>query len=329
MHRRAADAWTGGFTLLELLVVMALLGILMGIGVGFLQRRGDSLDIAVATVRDQVRVAASTARSRHVPTEVRLDPGDPERPASVVASVPQAVGEWHMEANAALDDDGNLPSVVTGTVEPGRFGDARRADLSRQTSLLDVQTGTRPVADLRDGFELRVDVRLDALEAMSVARLGSSLELKLDEFLVPIARVVSTEGGERAGPVVNLHGARPLSAYAWHTLALVHDGRRVSLFVDEQEADSAPLQLPILQKEDDRFEVSPGDAPILGLVDEVLLVAYDRGEVQTLPPGVLFQDAPRVIAFDRNGDLVTSVSFRVTIGDAGRDIRIGPGGIVE
>jgi len=41
-----------GHTLVEMLVVMALIGVLMGIGVGFLKRRGDDLEVALATVRE-------------------------------------------------------------------------------------------------------------------------------------------------------------------------------------------------------------------------------------------------------------------------------------
>src|SRR5690606_28938207 len=147
-----------GFTLLELLAVMALLGILTGLGVGMLQRRGDDLEQALRLVRNQVRVAALTARTRRLPAEVVVKPAGPTGLASVEARVLRPIGNWHMEETTRGDDDAGLESRVEGTPEPGRFGAARRPDLERQVALLALHAGRRSVFDLSDGFALRIEV---------------------------------------------------------------------------------------------------------------------------------------------------------------------------
>lgn len=317
-----------GFTLLEMLVVMALIGVLMGMGVGFLRRKGDALEVALASVRDQVRIASLTARSRHLPSEVVIDPGQ-DGPATVRARVLEPVGHWHMEEDPRDDESAGLPSSVTGLVEPGRFGMARRFDPDARAPLLYVQAGDRPVFDLRDGFSVRVDLRLDERFETTVARFGTSFELRLNDDLVPSAKMVGTEGGGRAGPSVSLAGKLPLSLGTWHTLQAVHDGRFFRLLVDDREVDSADANLPILQTPKDGFEVSPAADPVPGLVDEVMVMAYAFSEPMTLPIGVRIASDPWIIAFDRQGDLVEPVRFILAIDEDERTYRVGPGGIVE
>lgn len=323
-----ARARSGGFTLLEMLVVMTLIGVLMGMGIGFLRRKGDALDVALAAVRDQVRIAALTARTRHLPSEVVIDEGQGRRPI-VRARVLEPVGHWHMEADPRDDESAGLPSAVAGLVEPGRFGMARRFDPEREVGLLLVEAGDRPVFDLRDGFALRVDLKLDARESAIVARFGTSLEVRLDDDLVPSAKLVVTEGGGRADGSTTLQGTRALAIGRWQTLQVVHDGRRFALLVDDAEIASEAVRLPILQTDRDVFEVSPADAPVPGLVDEVMVMAYAFAEPIDLPPGVRITADPAVVRFDRQGDLVEPVDVVLAIDEDERRHHVGPGGIVE
>lgn len=323
-RRRAA-----GFTLLEMLVVIGLLGVLMGLGVGFLRRAGGGSDLALAIVRDQVRVAALTARTRHLPTEVVLESGGTERPAAVHARVLAPVGQWHMEDRQSLDDDAGLDSQLAGEVEPGRFGFARRPPLDRRTSLLSVPTQGRAAFDLREGFALRVDLRLEERTAMTIARLGTALDVRLDDDLYPTVKLVGTTGGGAAGAMVQAAGKRPLPIGRWLTLAVVHDGSRLSLMVGDQLADLVDAPLPILQTAGDVFVVSPGTEPVIGLVDEVQLLAYESGAEQLLPIGIELVASPSVFRFDRNGDLVEPCRFTLRDGDDERTHAIAPGGVVE
>ena len=69
-----------GFTILELMVVMGVLSVLFGLSFGFLQGAANDLELAEAVLRDQLRIAALTSRSRHLPTEVWVESGDDRRP---------------------------------------------------------------------------------------------------------------------------------------------------------------------------------------------------------------------------------------------------------
>ena len=59
-----ASGGAAGFTLLEMLVVMALIGVLMGMGVGFLRRSGDDFEVALAAIRDRAAQLALLDKRR-------------------------------------------------------------------------------------------------------------------------------------------------------------------------------------------------------------------------------------------------------------------------
>ena len=61
-----------GFTLLELLTVMALIAVLAGLGIGFLGAGANEMEIGWAVVNDQIRLAHETARGSGQPSEVRF-----------------------------------------------------------------------------------------------------------------------------------------------------------------------------------------------------------------------------------------------------------------
>ncbi|MGA0059615.1 MAG: prepilin-type N-terminal cleavage/methylation domain-containing protein [Planctomycetota bacterium] len=324
-----AAAHAAGFTLLEMLVVMALIGVLMGMGVGFLRRTGDDFEIALAAIRAATRAAQLTARTRHLPAEVVLDPGQ-DGPASVRARILEPVGHWHMEEDPRDDESAGVPSEVRGTVEPGRFGMARRSEESSRSALLTVRAGTLPVFDLRDGFAIRVDLKLEAAEEAVIARLGEGfVDLRLDADLRPVAKIVGTEGGGRSAGSVTLAGTRALSLHAWHTLELVHDRSHLRLLLDGREIGRETARLPVLQSASDVLEVSPADGPVQGLVDEVLVLAYTLSPPQRMPVGLQLAADPSVVRFDAEGDLDGPCAFRLTVEDDTRSYRFGPGGVIE
>ena len=81
-----------------------------------------------------------------------------------------------------------------------------------------------------------------------------------------------------------------------------------------------------LQKADDQFEISLGDAPVLGLVDEVQLLAYERGPLSELPIDVELIGLQGPVRFDRRGEVENADRFEVIRGDERAKREIGPGG---
>ena len=102
--RRTEACAAGGFTLLELLVVMGLLSVLTGMAVGVLGRRDPHM-IAASTIGGACRAAQVTARSQGVPTEVWLRPGVDNQPASVQTLLLRPVAVFGFEPGQSSYDE--------------------------------------------------------------------------------------------------------------------------------------------------------------------------------------------------------------------------------
>src|SRR5688500_5087839 len=88
---------SSAFTLIELMVVLALLGVLMGISIGAFRRAIPSSEIARNALGDALRQARLFAISENAPSSVRLEPGGPESWPTVSALGRKTVAGWHLE----------------------------------------------------------------------------------------------------------------------------------------------------------------------------------------------------------------------------------------
>ena len=318
-----------GFTLLEMLAVMTILSILIGLSLGFLQRGSSDLDVARSMLRDQVRLAHTTAKARGLPTEVVITPARPNQSGRIQARVLVPVGAWHLEPNEKWFDQALLPQL-TGKPDPaGRFGGAWRPDPTSQMSMLRVATGTRATFDLREGFAFRIELRLDARAPASVARLGRAFTLTLDADAVPEVKLTLADPGPRPGPTVTASAKRPLPLSAWCTLELVHDGASLILVVDGAEEARVSAKGSVFQEGKDLFEVSLGNAPIQGLVDEIQILAYQPADPHDLPGDVTIAGNERRIGFGRRGELLDSIELELVLGERREKLRVAEGGLLQ
>ncbi len=319
-----------GFTLMELMTVMTLIAVLAGLGIGLLGLGSNDMTIAWAVVQDQLRLAHDTARNSGRPTEVRFEQA---KAGMVVQSrVLASVGEWHLEPDE--DYYAGLRPELNGTpVEQGRYGWAMRADVEDGKTLFVVNSQGRARFDLSNGFSLRLEVKLEERVRTTVARFGQAFRLELDDRLVPSATLTLADPGPRPGRRVTVTGTRPLRLFQWTQLELIHDGYRLLLVVDGVNAATASARGECFQRRGDRLEISPGETPLHGLVDEIRLLAYELSEAQELPPSIELRGFQGPVGFDSRGKLRAPATIGTVIElvlDGESDKRsLAPGGVLK
>jgi prepilin-type N-terminal cleavage/methylation domain-containing protein len=299
-----------GFTLIELLVVSAVLAVLFGLAIGFLGRT-DPRAVADSILAGELRSAQLTARAEGLPTEVLVRPGLDGEPATVQSRLLQPVVAFRFEPGEPVLDDSLRGTFGGEDVAQGRFGHARKNRPGDKAPVL--RWAVPPeVADLREGFALRLDLHLESRGACTVLRLGGLAELQLDDDGLPKARVRLQGGAVGATPVAALRSKVGLPVRRWCTLDLACDGRAAWLSLDGRELDRAAADGRPLQDEGDVLDVSPGDAAVPGSIDEVRLFAYSFGQRQQLPVQLQPDRAYR-IPFDARGEATTSTAVRLLL----------------
>lgn len=322
----------GGFTLLELIAVLGILSVLLGVGVGFLNRGSTDADAAITAIRGQLRLAATTAQSDGLPTEVVFEGGQDGAASQIYARVLRDVGYWPFEERFRYLPRLLQPSL-NGTREPrGRFGAAWRAPVDAEGepsgTMFEVATEGSDRFYLDEGFAFRADVRIEARLGAVLTRYGRCFEVRWDDDLVP--SVVVTLGGDgMAGERIVVTDTRSLPMFDWATIEAVHDGRRLRLLVNDRLAGEREAVGEPFQENANLFLLSPRDAPMVGLVDDVILRAYGRSEPQFLPRDVVVRGLDEPLRFDRRGAPVTQPKIQVEFAEDARTFSVGLGGALQ
>ncbi|MEC8652458.1 MAG: prepilin-type N-terminal cleavage/methylation domain-containing protein, partial [Planctomycetota bacterium] len=223
---RRAEA---GFTLLELLTVIGIISVLMGIGLGYLGKTDPEL-VAQTILRGERRSAQMTARAEGVPTEVWVRPGVDNQPAAVQSRLLEPVVSFQFEPNQPFLDPRLRPALAGEEVAAGRFGAARRPHEEDRLPLL--RWPVPPLlADLRDGFVLRVDVYLEERRGCVLVDMPPMLEVRLDDRLVPDARLRVVDGQGQAQRK-SLQSSLSVPLRRWSTVEVGYDGRSFWLEID-------------------------------------------------------------------------------------------------
>ena len=127
----------------------------------------------------------------------------------------------------------------------------------------------------------------------------------------------------------------PLRLFQWTQLKLIHDGSRLLLVVAGLEAarQSARGECYQRPRQGDILEVSPGEAPLHGLVDEIRLLAYELGEPQSLPINMTLRGFQGPIGFDGRGQLRAPATIgtviELVLHDQVEQRSLAPGGVLK
>jgi prepilin-type N-terminal cleavage/methylation domain-containing protein len=297
------------FTLVEVLLVIALIAVILGLGLGAFARLDLGDRVAVAIVQDALRSAQNFAVGRAAPPRVRFD----VESGAMRAEGMQVVGTWHFEDESLRGAFGLDGSLYGGRiVDDGFQGKALSfvGEPSRSKAEFAVQFD--PAWDLRDGFSLRVALRphggTGRLTGGAVLALGESAGLETTEsgaVRAWIAAGVADENGE-----VRRGGRIPIETYPlalvdgrWSVVEVQYDRRQLRLWIDGALAAEVAEVAPVWNL-DGPIVISPATRPWAGAVDSLVVSCIAAREESRLPGGVAFaKDSPTEILFAPGGGL--------------------------
>jgi len=292
-----------GITLLEMLMVMAILAVVLGGGVGLFA----SLDLgrrqAAGLVKSVVRSAQNTAVARQMPARVRID----KKNHTIRAEALQVIGTWHFE-NRKLEGfgmEGSAPSQLFH--EDGFIGDAISFGRAfEQRALIPVDLD--PAFDFAEGFAVECAIRWEDTGGGKLLRIGREIKLDLGRtgaLKGTFVAAVRTEGEKikKGAQVVVESPSGTVSPNQWVRVRLQYDRRELVLLVDGVPVAVTEETAPVYEITD-ALELSDGTYPFPGSIDALIVsaVAADQ-EVELAGTATFGKDTPGWIQFAPGGGL--------------------------
>jgi hypothetical protein len=289
-------------TLLELLLVLAILAVVLGSGAGMFAALDVGRRQAVGLVKSVVRSAQNSAIARQSPARVRIDP----EAGTIVAESLQVIGTWHFEGReiegAFLLDGGHRNCQF---VEDGFLGHA--LSFGSTDGFAEIPVQHDPAYDFREGFAIDVAVRKDGRGGGRFLRFGKTAGIDIGargEIRGWFLSRIEEEGRAIPGNPVRVEtdeGVLPDGR--WTRVRLEYDRRRLALFVDGMAVEETPETAPVWRI-DEALVLSDPDRPFPGCIDSLVVSAVAADEVAELPETVRFlPDTIREIHFDAGGAL--------------------------
>lgn len=303
--RRGARVERRGFSLIELLLVVALVATMLGIGLGLFARIDLGDRIARSQVQNVLRSAHNWAVARQAPARVVID----AKAGVLRAEGLQTIGTWHFEREpleGALELDG---ANLGGRIAVGGFqGNCLSFAGTPSRSRAEIPVHKDPAYDFTSGFQVRCAVRTSGLSGGALLDLGGSVGLEtLDAGAVRAwfsSLTVDERGETKRGPPVTITTDRgALLPERWALVEAQYDRRVFRVLVD-----GAPLvevaEEAAVTKPDRALVLSPGVTAFPGAIDNLVIAAVAAADVTELPKGVEFgAKTPAVIAFAPGGAL--------------------------
>lgn len=316
-----------GFTLLELILVMGIIGVVAGVGLGMFASFDPGRRAAVGLVQNVLRQAQQSAVARRAPAVVRFD----TKSGKLTAEALEVAGTWHFESPAlegARGVDGE-PFDFPGEylARDGYTGKALNLARGGRRARVEIPLTDDPLLDPRRGFALEVALRPEALAASKVIDLGKvvTLAIRRDGGLdgKVVTRRIDELGRAVAGPAVAVRsGPGAMRPGRWTRVLLVYDRRELVLSADGvvlatrgEDRELWDLGGPLVLGGD--------DGPWRGALDQLVLSTVVADEAYELPPTVTFDPrTPPLIRFLAGGGLDPAlhagpVEFGLTFDDGG------------
>lgn len=270
-YRQAGSLRYGrGFTLIEMLVVIAIVSTLMAIGAITFQRQSARMkaDAVASTVDTAIRQARNSAIGTGAPAFVELD--DQSDPQRVVAWGYRVVGLWHFE-EGGFETKGafNHRGIVRGC-KPAEGKIGKCLNFAGGGS---VDCGSDPDFDLEEGGYLEAFV------------LGAT-DFTTTQFIFKKKNAYSLAVG-RDGVLTGNVGSQDLSALnfslppkRWTKVAFAWDRRNSMILIDDAVVAIGPAMKTRVSH--DSLLVGDDQAAFVGLIDEVRVMAAIPGRAVEL-----------------------------------------------
>jgi len=316
-----AQSFKRGLTLLELLLVMAIMGVVFGLGLGAFAALDAPDDASLGLVRSTLRSASNEALSRETEARVRFvretDVGG-EVVGALLPSKLFVAGTWHFETEAlkgAFGIDGAGFSLRT--VDDGFIGHALSLAQKGAEARFDVKKD--PAFDPSEGFVVELCLRSQAIEesAGHVLNIGNSIGIDLmpDGSLRGWIAPDFSTGKERAvasakGGTFMFAESGPHSVVAgrWSRVRLEYDRRRLAIDVDGRPYQRIAADLPVRELVGPMVLSNADRQGFRGDVDKLVVSLFQFTEPVELPRGVTFTEAtPREVVFSGGGGLDSAV----------------------
>jgi prepilin-type N-terminal cleavage/methylation domain-containing protein len=274
-----------GFTLVEILVVIALLSIIVGVSSAFLSHFNRRLLLQTTTghVATLVKAAQNAAREERSPVYMYVS----RENGWVEVWKGKLVGCWHGEDTNMTGAFGLQAKVEGISLTTGKIGKAFLLDFGK--SKIDLGSVSRYL--LRTGFTMSLWVYPDRCPQnapQTICQIGTDYCLGL----LPDYTLFVEVQGKR----VSTGHALPL--YQWTYLQLAHHQSQLSLLANHVAVYSQSFACKPVEQ--GSFLVG---SSFQGRVDEIKLAALAPWESLFLPDGIAFAHAPARIVFNSDGRL--------------------------
>ena len=286
-----------GFSLLELMVVMAIMSALFGIGIGAFHKLNRAERVAERAVKDVLRSARLFARAESAPASMLVRPSTGE----VVSMGLRTVGNWHFE-----DADGTGWPVPANHPFDALVRDGQIGSGLHLTANAELVIPSPPGAfDSLSGFGVDVAVRPEAEgRPMTILERAGvwAVDLDGDDALRVTLELSDAIGETRSVHELPVH----LPSDRWSRLLVVFDGRTLHVSIDgSRVADDTVFGQTRKLARNPGVAITSGRevTRFRGYLDELRIGSVLVGQREELPPEVRLLGEERVIHLDAFGHL--------------------------